>query len=282
MKKCLSKTQQEGKRHCIFRACALPLVLFTLLNISDYADASNVQLPVAQLGTEIYTYSDGEKFLTLHGGDQPTVMLCQDRSTGKRYLSAFLSEQTEQTVYFQSVFGGFTDDQNGWLALQSAPAAGVVDTTLFLTDNGGDTWKEVSMPENFPRHKINDAVFVDENTGYLCCSLFDRSPAPVFMTSDRGEHWTEIELPLQQTANTYYQVSSIRDIDGMLVCTVQSRTDSENGASYHTQYLGGSDFTHPESWSEIAQEEVPLLTEKIRDWEDGHLFRESTIEEHCE
>ena len=160
MKKCLSKTQQEGKRRCIFRACALPLVLFTLLNISDYADASNVQLPVAQLGTEIYTYSDGEKFLTLHGGDQPTVMLCQDHSTGKRYLSAFLSEQTEQTLYFQSVFGGFTDDQNGWLALQSAPAAGVVDTTLFLTDNGGDTWEEVSMPENFPRHKINDAVFV--------------------------------------------------------------------------------------------------------------------------
>lgn len=282
MKKCLSKTQQEGKRRCIFRACALPLVLVTLLNISDYADRSNVQLPVTQLGTEIYTYSDGEKFLTLHGGDQPTVMLCQVRSTGKRYLSAFLSEQTEQTLYFQSVFGGFTDDQNGWLALQSAPAAGVVDTTLFLTDNGGDTWKEASMPENFPRHKINNVVFVDENTGYLCCSLFDQSPAPVFMASDRGEHWTEIELPLQQTANTYYQVGSIRDIDGMLVCTVQSRTDSENGASYHTQYLGGSDFTHPESWSEIAQEEVPLLTEKIRDWEDGHLFRESTIEEHCE
>lgn len=282
MKKCLLKTQQEGKRRCILHVCALPLVLFTLLNISDYADRSNVQLPVAQLGTEIYTYSDGEKFLTLHGGAQPTVVLCQDRSTGKRYLSVFLSEQTERTVYFQSVFGGFMDDQNGWLALQSAPAAGVVDTTLFLTDNGGDTWEEISMPENFPRHKINDAVFVDENTGYLCCSLFDQSPAPVFMTLDRGEHWTEIELPLHQTANTYYQVGSIRDIDGMLVCTVQSRTDSENGASYHTQYLGGSDFTHPESWSEIAQEEVPLLTEKIRDWEDGHLFRESTIEEHCE
>lgn len=269
--------KKSQKKHLFFVGVFLLFILISsivyrsyLSETKDISSSLNLNETTSQ-DSVIYTYSNQNTEYLLSGGESPIQLLYWDHGMKHKKESIFENDSNRE-IYFQTALVGFVDEHNGWLFLQSAPSAGIVDSSLFLSDNQGATWNHISLPANFPRHKVNDVIFLDKQVGFICCSLFDQSPAPLFYTFDGGAHWEAIQMPIQIEENTSYQALYIRPIDSNIICAIQCRTSLHGESSYTTKYFLCENIAKINEWNEIIYPEN-LLDEKISDWEDNHLFK---------
>lgn len=85
--------------------------------------------------------------------------------------------------------------EDGWLVLSISRGVGGMDTYVYRTRDGGQTWEEGSpLPED--AWKPFKAVFPDSGHAVIATEMFNG--APVYTTADGGETWTEAALPLPE------------------------------------------------------------------------------------
>lgn len=96
-----------------------------------------------------------------------------EQNTGREY-----SEQTEPAdiAYPQQAGGGeyethwagFTSKSEGWFIGSPGVALGSSENYVYLTHDGGKTWKETGNVNDEWARVLNCGGFSDENVGYLC------------------------------------------------------------------------------------------------------------------
>jgi photosystem II stability/assembly factor-like uncharacterized protein len=83
----------------------------------------------------------------------------------------------------------FTDPRHGWY-LYGTPTPDSIDLTLRATDDGGDTWRDVSQLPH-------DAYFVTfRNLSEAWSGSMDRAAPRVYVSRDGGLTWVPRDLPL--------------------------------------------------------------------------------------
>jgi photosystem II stability/assembly factor-like uncharacterized protein len=107
---------------------------------------------------------------------------------------------------FRSVF--FIDEQFGF--------AGTDSSKILRTTNGGKTWSESVIPSSpyYPhyKHKVNDIVFTDSQTGYAGGGRADQSIRFFWKTTDGGLSWTSAA-----GTSTVHDIHMNRDGWGLIV-----------------------------------------------------------------
>jgi len=96
----------------------------------------------------------------------------------------------------ESVLTGFSTTKDGWLLTRSQPAMGAEQHSLFITSDGGRTWKKVKsdLDEVYGR-VVTGAGFIDADTGFVCFRYEDGNFAPaVCMTRDGGRTWQKLKI----------------------------------------------------------------------------------------
>ena len=87
--------------------------------------------------------------------------------------------------------GRMVNGREGWLVASSGRGMGNADTYAYRTEDGGMTWREVSVPEE--EHWYPSAVgFISGDRLIIAYQVFDDSPA--YITKDGGETWERIIL----------------------------------------------------------------------------------------
>ncbi|WP_298020461.1 hypothetical protein [uncultured Dysosmobacter sp.] len=84
---------------------------------------------------------------------------------------------------------------DGWLMLSLESGVAGMDTYIYRTHDGGQTWAEAApLPEEawLPAQ----AAFLDDSHAVITTKVFDG--APVYTTADGGQTWTEAVLPLPE------------------------------------------------------------------------------------
>ncbi len=92
-------------------------------------------------------------------------------------------------------FTGFTSDEDGWFVGSPGIALGASENYVYLTHDGGKTWKETgNVNDKWPR-VLTCAAFADSDTGYLCFRYDIENLGPVYQTADGGQSWNRLDIP---------------------------------------------------------------------------------------
>ena len=136
-----------------------------------------------------------------------------------RFTTDSFDERYVETANI-AVFIGFLDDQVGWIVLNTREHSNDVgDGPLFLTTDGGDTWKELRVPLARP------VQFLDRNNGWVTNDDPHRL-TELYVTHDGGQSWLNAlepavaegyGIPHQDPGN--FSLPVARESDGHLIMT---------------------------------------------------------------
>lgn len=138
------------------------------------------------------------------------------------------------------------DPSNGWaIGGLSDPGANIL-----FTKDGGETWKDVTPPENAPSEDQSDktafAFFLDLDTAWVVyhyASYIDiPDPAIVWRTTDRGSTWSAAPLPMVDQVD-FFEPSNFTFTDtelGWLMASVGAGMSHDYTVLYRTADGGAS------------------------------------------
>ncbi|HCT51293.1 MAG TPA: hypothetical protein DF712_02430 [Balneola sp.] len=104
---------------------------------------------------------------------------------------------------------------------------------IIKTENGGDSWEELSLPDDFPGI-LNDVEFIDESYGWVVSSF-----RTIYKTADGGDTWEKQNL--KESSDAIYSIDAIDyshavavTSDGAILVT------KDGGANWEEQVEAGS------------------------------------------
>ena len=138
------------------------------------------------------------------------------------YTSGFLAGLDES--YNISYDGGYTGafgSSGMFLALRGMPAAGSAPVSLFVSTDGGASWRTMGDPyrQGVYTGVMTGAGFYDADTAFLCYRYYEDAGPTVYCTYDGGGSWSRlaVELPAQYASDRSRWVftPSSPEFDGM-------------------------------------------------------------------
>lgn len=101
-------------------------------------------------------------------------------------------------------FVGFTDENNGWIVTSSRAAMGRAKTSVYKTDDGGNTWSLMGDPNKEYSHVVTGAGFSDPNVGVISFRYTSERAPVIYLTTDGAKTWQRKVLAFpEKYANTY-------------------------------------------------------------------------------
>lgn len=98
----------------------------------------------------------------------------------------------------------FVDEHTGWIAIKLASSINFSYGALFGTQDGGQTWTELSLPIGEPVH------FIDADTGWVAGGAQGNE---LYVTHDGGRTWQARNIPVERGKDSFYQLSQPGFID---------------------------------------------------------------------
>lgn len=146
---------------------------------------------------------DGDNIAVLLPETPVRVLLSQDG--GETWRSAtlegsdrwnFLGEEREEMRY-DGGYLGFFGQQDGYLVLTSGASMNHQALRIYLTSDGGETWREIGNPYEEHCAVLTGAGFASEERGFLSYRPFEDTGPDIWQTRDGGESWDPlaVELP---------------------------------------------------------------------------------------
>lgn len=160
-------------------------------------EAVEFQVPADQLWTmDCYTLADGVPCVKRLGEADWTPLgpaVPAPQSWAAQELAGRNEAETWAGLSPDFTALQMVSSDNGWLVLSLGRGVGGIDTYVYCTRDGGQTWEEGSpLPED--ASKPFKAAFLDSEHAVIATEVFNE--APVYTTSDGGRTWTEAALPL--------------------------------------------------------------------------------------
>ena len=183
------------------------------------------------------------------------------------YPSPVVGEQWGQT------FTGFTSGKDGWFVGSQGVALGTSENYVYLTHDGGKTWKETGNVNDEWPCVLACAAFADPDTGYLCFRYDIENLGPVYQTTDGGQSWNRLKIP-ELAALAGDGVGEVRSIefDGNGCGKIQfyfRLNEADEGA---TQTLVSAD--RGQTWQSAGEEQKAISQA------GSNLFSESSGDIH--
>ena len=103
---------------------------------------------------------------------------------------------SDQTQYWGGYLG-FNGAENGYLVLTSGVAMNHQDLRIYLTGDGGETWREIGTPYGVHISVLTGAGFASDQVGFISYRYYEDAGPDIWWTRDGGETWEKlaVELP---------------------------------------------------------------------------------------
>lgn len=135
--------------------------------------------------------------------EENQIKLLYSQDKGQTWQESVIAEQYPP-IRFRKV--AFLDGQFGYVIVSGDRTMSQEMSSVFLTDDGGKTWKETNN-SNVTR-LIADGGFVDEQTGFLSFGLLNPEHPELYFTQDAGTTWNEAEIRVPEK---YYEIFVIAE-----------------------------------------------------------------------
>lgn len=103
---------------------------------------------------------------------------------------------SDQTQYWGGYLG-FNGEEKGYLVLTSGAAMNHQDLRIYLTGDGGATWREIGTPYDVHISVLTGAGFASDQVGFISYRYYEDAGPDIWWTRDGGETWEKlvVELP---------------------------------------------------------------------------------------
>ena len=126
------------------------------------------------------------------------------------------------------MFIGFSDQDHGYCVVTTDVAMGKQYSFVYITTDGGKTFKEIgNTNEVYPR-VITGVGFLDEKIGFIGFRYENDNNPTVYRTDDSGDTWhkLDIKLPANYTYD-YATPLSLKFNDGIIMLPVKLRDNDK-------------------------------------------------------
>lgn len=140
---------------------------------------------------------------------------------------------------------GFSTPDDGWLVTVGDVAMGTQFNCIFLTSDGGKTWRKAGSSNDFYHRVVTGACFSDDPNGFLAFrydGVGDTDPV-LWRTADGGKTWTRCDIKVpeayKQTIADYSYAESLTPVyDGAsVVLPVRVRTTTGDGEDLIIRFI---------------------------------------------
>ena len=148
----------------------------------------------ASNGWVLTSYGTGQPILIFHTSDQ-----------GKSWKSVRLPVTEEWERGYSGGFIHFVDKNNGYVLLNSEPALGFMEKSLYRTADGGLNWKRLGNLTRSIEAYPTGMTFQNAQNGWITSSNHGQDYILTFRTSDGGKNWKteKLKKPPALEAFTY-------------------------------------------------------------------------------
>lgn len=185
------------------------------INIIYENSTQAVSVPIEEKVTDsidnendfFFCYPDRAKTILIYNDEiKNQTLLKVSADKGMTWNNYVLADSNTGTVTYASV--GFCNADFGWCLVGNDGNLYLWSFSLFLTNDGGETWSKANIPDIREKTVVNAIFFATPQTGYLCTTR-RRSDAlsPIYKTEDGGQTWEEWNPPLLQASCIQYEAT---------------------------------------------------------------------------
>ncbi len=99
-------------------------------------------------------------------------------------------------IVYYGGYIGFFGENGGYLALKAPPAMGQEPIRIFLTDDGGDTWRAIGDPTDNHPAVSTGAGFSTPRIGFVSYRYGEDAGPDIWRTLDGGDTWERLAVTL--------------------------------------------------------------------------------------
>ncbi|MDP4110173.1 MAG: M56 family metallopeptidase, partial [Bacillota bacterium] len=221
----------------VFSFCVIAVVMCfagasVTYGVSDVKRGGNIDNIALQSAGNTYDLEDGKFVISFGSGESAAVPLAPDKLDRAAYFSdkaVYISDEitavacggdkSPVTVLvspdkgqtwrscavggtagsdYPDKFIGFITADKGWLLLAGNTAMGHQENRIFMTLDGGKTWREIGNTSGTYARVVTGAGFADENTGFVSFRYDTDINPVVFRTEDKGKTWAKCSLEIPE------------------------------------------------------------------------------------
>ena len=156
-----------------------------------------------ELGEGQWEYRDGGDIAVILPGAPTKVLLSHDggdtwrESVVEGSDRMFTYGEWREQVVPSGGFIGFWGE-GGYLVLTGPTSMGNQPMRIYLTDDGGDTWREIGDPHGDHVSVLTGAGFSSDRVGFVCYRYFEDRGPDIWWTKDGGDTWEKLTLDLPE------------------------------------------------------------------------------------
>ena len=161
-----------------------------------------------------YTISTNELIpIAYFYGEKPKLKISVDN--GKTWTSQeFILSNLEYPKTITKRVVRFVDQNFGYVALGTDYSMGTgEEKALFITNDSGNSWEKIGLPEICTRKTLVDLYMLDNKTGILALHNPVSNEFPLlYQTTSGGESWTKMIYDIKEIPNNIQYLSTIENI----------------------------------------------------------------------
>lgn len=201
------------RRAVVIAAAILLLAITTALAIGvrfDFAAWISGALPDPEPAYIQEQLEEGQ-WVSLNGGQvavivpESPVRLLLSSDGGETWRETVITESRDmfflgayqEDMQYQGGYVGF-NGQDGYLVLTSGISMNHQALRIFLTADGGETWREIGTPYDQHISVITGAGFASQEVGFISYRYFEDAGPDIWRTTDGGETWSRLEIELPE------------------------------------------------------------------------------------
>lgn len=160
-----------------------------------YLNGDNVAVIVPESPVKIMLSSDG--------GQSWWESIVEDSEGMKAF-----DDWNDNIVYYGGYIG-FFGENGGYLVLKAPTAMGIEPIRIFLTGDGGNTWREIGNPTDLHPSVSTGACFSTSQIGFISYRYNEDSGPDIWRTLDGGDTWEELAVTLPEGYTEEYRFTPL-------------------------------------------------------------------------
>ncbi|WP_449540260.1 WD40/YVTN/BNR-like repeat-containing protein [Ferdinandcohnia sp. Marseille-Q9671] len=135
---------------------------------------------------------------------EDSIKIVTSLDQGKSWKKSVVTE-TFPPLRYRKV--DFLTDHFGYVILSGDRTMSQEWSTVFVTNDGGQSWREAS--QSGTTRLLYDGGFVDERTGFLSYGIINPETPDLYVTLDGGSSWTKANIVIPEKYNKIFVTAEI-------------------------------------------------------------------------